>query len=96
MNNKGNRYNEQFKEDAVRLIIKEGRSINGVAKDLGINNQTLRNWISDKKKTDDPDKSKIAELEAKLKEKERRINDLEESVTILKKATALFIQGNGK
>ena len=46
MNNKGNRYDAEFKADAMRLVKEGGRSAASVAKDLGINPQTLRNWLS--------------------------------------------------
>lgn len=94
MSNKGTSYNNQFKADAIRLVVEEGRSINGVAKDLGINGQTLRNWLNEQKQKQDPEKLRIDELERQLKEKQKRIDDLEESVDILKKATALFVQDN--
>lgn len=96
MKSNGNRYNDEFKADAVRLIVEEGRSYSSVSKDLGINPQTLRNWVDDKKKMQNPTEARITELEALLKEKERKISELEDSVTILKKATAIFIQGNRK
>ncbi len=96
MKSNGNRYNDELKADAVRLIVEEGRSYSSVSKDLGINPQTLRNCVDDKKKVQNPTEARIAELEALLKEKERKISELEDSVTILKKATAIFIQGNRK
>ena len=38
------RYSEEFKEEAVALVVKDGRSINEVASDLGISSWTLRCW----------------------------------------------------
>ena len=37
-------YTLEFKEVAVKRI-KEGQSLAGVAKDLGLVEQTLRNWV---------------------------------------------------
>ena len=90
MSGNGRRYNAEFRTDAVRLVLEEGRSIISVSKDLGINNQTLRNWINNRKRKEDPEKSRIDELERQLREKQKRIDDLEESVDILKKAAAIF------
>ena len=42
MQNNGKRLSSQFKADAVRLVNKEGRSVNSVAKDFGISDQVLR------------------------------------------------------
>lgn len=96
MSGNGNRYNEQFKADAIRMVSEEGRAINRVADDLGINDQTLRNWISKQERKHDSVKSKVDELERELKEKQKRIDELEESVDILKKATALFVKSSRK
>ena len=90
MSGNGRRYNAEFRTDAVRLVLEEGRSIISVSKDLGINKQTLRNWINNRKRKEDPEKSRIDELERQLREKQKRIDDLEESVDILKKAAAIF------
>ena len=95
MSKNGKRYTEEFKADAIRLV-REGRSIASVAIDLGINPQTLRNWVGDVKKKQEPDKSRILELEAELKAEKRRNAELEESVTILKKATAIFATSSRK
>ena len=40
-NNNVRRYEIQFKADAIRMVKEEGRSVAGIAKDLGINDQTL-------------------------------------------------------
>lgn len=96
MSNNGNRYTDEFKADAIRMVKEGGRSVNNVAKDLGINSQTIRNWLGEDKKSQYPDKVRIAELETELKAEKRRITDLEETVDILKKATAIFVKGNRK
>jgi transposase-like protein len=41
MTTKGNRYNDEFKADIIRLILEEQRPINRVAKDFGVNDQTI-------------------------------------------------------
>lgn len=98
MSNSGNgrRYDDQFKVDAIRMVNEEGRSVTSVAKDLGINDQTLRNWMVKEYKKQDPKESRVIELEYQLKEKQKRIDDLEDTVDILKKATAIFVQSNRK
>ena len=40
-------YSPEFKADAVALYVNNpGRTIRSVADDLGVNHETLRNWIS--------------------------------------------------
>lgn len=96
MNKKGNRYNQQFKEDIIRLVHEEKRSVASVVKDFGVNEQTIRNWLKGNKDRQDPYKSKVAELEAEIKAKDKKIADHEQTIDILKKATAIFAQSNRK
>jgi len=96
MEYKGKRYDEEFKADAIRLVGEAGRSVPSVAKDLGVTPQTLRNWLGEDNKRQSPDKVRIMELEAALRAEKRRVADLEESVAILKKATAIFATSSRK
>ncbi len=96
MSGNANRYSEEFKKDAMKLVQEGGRPVNSVAKDLGINPQTLRNWLKEEKKRQNPESARILELEAKLRAEKRRNSELEEAVDILKKATALFVKDNRK
>jgi len=96
MGDNGKRYDDQFKADAVKMVRESGRSAASVAKDLGINPQTLRNWLGEDKKQQFPDKVRIMELEAELRAEKRRNTELEESVAILKKAAAIFAANNRK
>ena len=47
MASQGNRYNEEFKADIIRLICEEKQPISKVARDFGVNNQTVRNWLKE-------------------------------------------------
>ena len=40
------KFDQDFKEGAVRLVRETGRSIAQIAKDLGINAGTLANWVA--------------------------------------------------
>jgi transposase len=40
-------FTEEFREDAVRLVARTGRSYSQVASDLGVSYWTLRNWCKD-------------------------------------------------
>lgn len=96
MTKNAKRYNQQFKDDILRLVLEEKRSISSIVKDFGVNDQTVRNWLKDHKHQQDPVKSRIAELEAELKAKDKKIADQELTIDILKKATAIFAQNNRK
>jgi len=90
MGSNGKRYNQEFKDGVIRLIKEDGRSVSSVAKDLGIAEQTIYRWLDKAKSRQNPDKAKIMELEAELKAAKRRENELQQTVDILKKATAIF------
>lgn len=96
MSNYANRYSEEFKADAIKLVQEGNRSVKSVAKDLGINPQTLRNWLKEEKNRKNPESVRILELEKELKAEKRRTAELEEAVSILKKATALFVNSNNR
>ena len=83
-------YPPQFRAEAVKLVQESGKSINQIAKDLGVSHQTLRTWV------------KRAEIDAGLRDglttaereelrKLRRENRiLRQEREILKKAAAFF------
>jgi len=40
------KYDREFREGAVRIVEETGRSIAAVARDLGVNEGTLGNWVN--------------------------------------------------
>jgi transposase-like protein len=96
MASKGNRYNKEFKTDIIRLIQEEKKPITKVADDFGVNDQTIRNWMKSVEEKKEPEKGRVADLEAQLKEEKRKIADLQQTVDILKKSIAIFVQDNRK
>lgn len=44
MSNTGNTYTEEFRRDAVELLRSSGRPISQVARELGVNVNSLRTW----------------------------------------------------
>jgi transposase len=90
MSRNGKRYSEKFKIDTIRLVSEEGKSIIDVSKELGVNYQTIRTWINNKKSKKISGLSEVNRLKCELKEKQKRIEYLEKSIDILKKAAALF------
>ena len=40
------RFSPQFKAEAVQMVLETGRSIAEVARDLGIHDGTLGNWVN--------------------------------------------------
>ena len=94
MKNTGKRYEQQFKDEIIRLVKVEKRTVSSIERDFGVKEQTVRNWLKDQKDAEDPEKVRIAELEAKLKEANKKIADQEMTIDILKKATAIFAKND--
>jgi transposase len=83
-------YPEQFRREAVELVRKSGRPTSEIAKDLGVTEQSLRNWV----KQADVDGGRAHGLSSEEKEELRRLRRenriLREEREILKKAAAFF------
>ena len=90
-------YPEQFRREAVELVRKEangGRSVKEIAGDLGVTEQSLRNWV----KQADVDAGRAHGVSSEEKEELRRLRRevrvLREEREILVKAAAFFATEN--
>jgi len=86
------RYPSEFRTRAVGLARTSGKTIEAVAKDLGIAHQTLRNWVrqaeADAGRGRPGDATTLEKAELGQLRRENRI--LREEREILKKAAAFF------
>ena len=89
-------YPPEFRAEAVRLVKSSGESIARIAADLGVSDQTLRNWVSQ----DDVDAGKKTGLtsdeRSRMRELERENRKLREEREILRKAAAFFATETGR
>ena len=85
------KFSPEFKAEAVELLINSGKPIAGIARDLGISDGTLGNWVKTAKKRGDF-KERPLEIDerARLKELEEENRRLKMEREILKKAAAWF------
>ena len=89
----GNRYSEEFKINAVKRCIEEELSAAHVARELGINENTMRQWLKTyRRNPSEPfvGSGNMRTEEQTLRALKNRIRDLEEENAILKKAAAIF------
>ena len=85
------KYNTEFKERAVSMVISSDKSIPQIAKDLGVKVTTLYTWVSKAKSTDVQSSTQTNEqMFDELKRLKRELAEVKEQRDILKKATAYF------
>jgi transposase len=86
-------YDKEFKISAVKLVLDSGKSVDTVAKDLGISSNSLFNWkkqyMQDAQNAF-PGKGRLRPDEEELRKKDKEIAMLKMERDILKKAIAYF------
>ena len=83
-------YPPEFKAEAVRLVGSSDRALSRIAKDLGVADQTLRNWVQ-QAEIDDGVRDALAPSEREeLRQLRREVRTLRQEREILKKAAAFF------
>lgn len=79
------RHNKEFKEQAVKYIQEQRKSLTDIAEELNIPAGTLRNWVAKYRQfPDEPfvGSGKLRSQEHHIKDLEQRNKDLEEEVAI--------------
>lgn len=85
------KYTPEYKAEAVELVINSGRPIAEIARDLGINEGTLGNWVNmAKKRGEFKEKPLDIDERAQLKELRDEVRRLKMEREVLKKAAAWF------
>lgn len=95
-NSNGNRYSEEFKQGAIKLVLENKQSIAEVCRNLGVSRNALERWLASEADSHDDDKIRLHKMEAEIKQLRREKEDLEDTVEILKKAAAIFSQSQRK
>jgi transposase-like protein len=85
------KFSPEFREEAARMVVDTSRPIADVARELGINETSLGNWVRDYRKRHAEDEPPLEVSErARLRELERRNREMEMELAFLKKAAAYF------
>lgn len=85
------KFSPQFKAEAVQMVVSTGRPIAEVARDLGIGDGTLGNWVNAwRRDHPEPDQPLSPVERARVKELEEENRGLRMENEFLKKAAAFF------
>jgi len=92
MGNNNNKYDEEFKASATKMVVEKGRPISAVAKDLGVSQPALRRWVKASTEPVNSPAKRSAELEAENRKLKKDLKNANDTVEILKKSVAIFIK----
>ena len=89
------KFDQDFKLEAVNLVLRDKRPVAAVANELGIHINTLYKWIRQVNEYQEdafPGSGNLKPEDEELRKMKKKIADLEEENAILKKATAIFVK----
>ncbi|MGW0594342.1 IS3 family transposase [Streptosporangium sp. NPDC002607] len=86
------RFSQEFKDEAVRMVLDGPRTIAEVAREFGVHDTTLGNWVNTYKRTraEEEPHSLSGPERARLRELERENSELREKLSFLKKSRGLL------
>ena len=88
------KYTEEFKQEAINLVLTKGYKITEAARNLDVSTQNLGRWIKEYKANGDqafPGNGNLPEDSERIRELEAEVKNLKMEKEILKKATACVL-----
>jgi len=86
------KFDQDFKEGAVRLVRETGKSIAQVARDLGIHDGTLGNWVNaDRRRREGGSGPLGGDERAELARLRRQVAELQMERDVLKRSVVLWV-----
>lgn len=93
MSGKRRVFTPEYKDEAARMVVESSRPVAHVARELGLNEQTLRNWVNAYREAHAGDEPPLSVSErARLRELEKEVRELRLKNEFLGKAAAFFAQ----
>jgi transposase len=87
------KFDQEFKEGAVRIVRETGKPIAQVARELGINEGTLGNWVTKDRRSRERGDGRLTESEREELNRLRRENaELAMERDVLKRSAALWVK----
>ena len=89
------RYSAEFRTDAVALARSSDRPLAQVAWDLGVNHETVRQWVKAAERAEAPVVVAESAKDAEIARLRRQVRELESEREILRKAAKYFVRETG-
>ena len=84
-------FTEDYKTGAVRLVLDEGKTVAAAARDLGLTESSLRNWVEHARADRTKGKTGLTTMEREeLARLRKEVRELRMERDVLKKAAAFF------
>ncbi|MER6549703.1 IS3 family transposase [Streptomyces sp. NPDC001250] len=84
------KYSAEFRADAVALARSSGRPVSRIAAELGVNHETLRQWIKTAEKAERPEAVAASAKDAEIAALRKQVRELEMERDILRRAAKYF------
>jgi len=85
-------YDADFREGAVRIVLETGKPVARVARELGVNEGTLGNWVNIDRRRREAGDGGVSESErAELVRLRREVVELRMQRDVLKRSVALWV-----
>ena len=85
------KYDKEFREGAVRIVRETGKPIAQVARDLGIHEGTLGNWVARERAGGDGEGLTVDERD-ELRQLRKEVSELRMERDVLKRSVVLWVK----
>jgi transposase len=92
MPEKRKKYDREFREGAVRIVEETGKPIAQVARDLGVNEGTLGNWVNVAREAAEGTRGLSRDDREELKRLRAEVAELRMERDVLKRSVVLWVK----